>query len=119
MNQALHSATVAFFQLLHIVLDIYMWVVIAAAALIWLIAFKIVDKKSNGVKRASELLGKFTEPFLGPIRRILKPVGGFDLAPLVLLLIVFFVQSFVNHMQPYYEGYSSHYSYSSSSSSSW
>jgi YggT family protein len=98
MHHIFHSASAAFFELIHIVLDVYMWIVIATAVLIWLTAFKIVDKNNDGIKRAGELLGKLTEPFLRPIRRVLKPVSGFDLAPLALLFIVFFLQAFVNHM---------------------
>jgi YggT family protein len=112
MDHVLSSAAADFFQLVHIVLDVYMWVVIASAVLIWLIAFKIVDKDNNGVKRAGELLDKLTEPFLRPIRRVLKPVSGFDLAPLALLFIVFFLQSFVSHMHMHY--YTTYYSSSSS-----
>ena len=101
MNHVFNSAAAAFFHLLHIVLDVYMWVVIATAALIWLAAFKVVDKDNNGVRRVGELLNKLTEPVLRPIRRVLKPVGGFDLAPLVLLFIVFFLQSLVSHTHFY------------------
>ena len=48
MNHVLNSAATAFFQLIHIVLDVYMWVVIASAVLIWLTAFKVIDKDKRG-----------------------------------------------------------------------
>jgi len=102
MSHILNSAAAAFFQLLAIVIEVYLWVVIASAALIWLSAFKIIDKEDDRVKRVGVLLEKLTEPVLRPIRRVLKPIGDFDLAPLGLLFIVFFLQSFIGHMQMHY-----------------
>jgi YggT family protein len=98
-------------QLIDLALEIYMWIVIAAAALIWLTAFKVIDKDkdSDGLKRARELLGKLTEPVFAPIRRVLKPVNGFDLAPVVVLVIIYILRSFladvyVSNGVPHYNG---------------
>ena len=84
-----------FIRLIDLALEIYMWVVIAAAILAWLTANKVIDNTNDGVKRVGELLGKLTEPLLSPIRRALKPVKGFDLSPVVVVIIIFFVRSFL------------------------
>ena len=84
-----------FIQLIDLVLEIYMWVVIAAAALAWLAANKVIDKNNDGVKRLGDLLGKITEPVLQPIRSVLKPVKGFDLAPVAVVIVIFVLRSFL------------------------
>ena len=75
-----------------IVLNLYVWLLIAAAVLSWLIAFNVVNPYNSFVRSVSEFLYRITEPLLGPIRNILPNLGGIDLSPMVLILIIFFIQ---------------------------
>ena len=70
------------------VIDLYFWVIIAAAILSWLVAFNVLNTRSDGVRRFVTALERMTDPLYRPIRRILPDFGGIDFSPLVVLLII-------------------------------
>ena len=59
-----------------IVLDLYVWLLIAAAILSWLIAFNVVNTRNQFVAAVSEFLYRITEPVLRPIRSFIPALGG-------------------------------------------
>ena len=73
-------------------LDIYTWLLIISAVLSWLIAFNVLNTRNQFVATVWDMLYKITEPVLRPIRNRLPNMGGIDLSPIVLLLLIFFVQ---------------------------
>lgn len=73
-------------------LDIYSWVVIAAVVVSWLIAFGVINMYNNFVRSAVRLLDTLTEPVFGLVRRVIPPIAGLDLAPLVVLFGIWFLQ---------------------------
>jgi len=73
-------------------IDIYTWVLIASAIFSWLIAFNVVNYHNRIVAFIGDLLYKMTEPLLRPIRNIVPAMGGLDLSPLILILLLWFVQ---------------------------
>jgi YggT family protein len=79
-------------QVLLVAIDIYIWVVIFAAILSWLVAFKVVNTSNRVVYMIGDFLYRITEPALRPIRRILPNLGGMDISPIVLILALYFVQ---------------------------
>ncbi|MHA7775969.1 YggT family protein [Roseibium sp. M-1] len=76
-------------------LYLYSLVIIAAAIFSWLYAFNIVNSSNQVVNTIGRFLYNLTEPALRPIRRILPDLGGVDISPVVLLLIIWFLQSFI------------------------
>ncbi|MGN6550468.1 MAG: YggT family protein [Pararhizobium sp.] len=86
---------IALFQTIDLALSIYTWIIIASAIFSWLYAFNVVNSRNQFVGMIGEFLYKATEPALRPIRRILPDLGGLDISPIVLLLVIFFVRSFM------------------------
>jgi YggT family protein len=85
-----------------IVLQLYTWVVIAAVAVSWLIAFNVINTRNEIVAAIVNIIYQLTEPLLAPIRRMLPNLGGLDLSPLVLLLLVFLIQRIIAYyIYPY------------------
>ncbi|QDM15029.1 YggT family protein [Tardiphaga sp. vice278] len=80
-----------------IVLDLYVWLLIASAILSWLIAFNVVNTRNQFVSAIAEFLFRITEPVLGPIRRTLPSLGGLDISPIVLILIIMFLQRVITY----------------------
>jgi YggT family protein len=76
-------------------LTIYVWILIAAAVLSWLIAFNVVNPYNQVVRTIGEFLYRITEPVLRPIRNLLPNLGGIDISPVIVILIIFFIQSVV------------------------
>lgn len=77
------------------VLEIYKWIVIAQAVLSWLITFNVINTYNNFVNSLSTILYRLTEPVLRPIRRYMPDLGGVDISPIVLLVIIFFLQRLI------------------------
>lgn len=77
------------------VLQLYIYVLIAAAVLSWLIAFNVVNTRNQFVAGLLQLLYAITEPVLRPIRNILPNLGGIDISPVVVILIIIFIQSVI------------------------
>lgn len=84
---------IALFQTIDLALSIYTWIIIASAVFSWLYAFNVVNSNNRFVGMIGEFLYKATEPALRPLRRILPDLGGLDISPIVLLLIIFFIRS--------------------------
>jgi YggT family protein len=82
----------AVLDILYIVLDLYVWLLIAAAILSWLVAFNVVNTRNQFVSAVVEFLYRITEPLLAPIRNFLPNLGGIDISPIILILIIIFLQ---------------------------
>ena len=78
-----------------LILQIYIWLLIASAVLSWLIAFSVVNTRNQVVAMVSDFLFRITEPVLRPIRSVLPNLGGIDVSPVVLILIIFFLQNVI------------------------
>ena len=87
----------AVLEIVLIVLDLYVWLLIASAILSWLIAFNVVNTRNQFVSAIAEFLYRITEPVLGPIRRALPSLGGLDISPIVLILIIMFLQRVITY----------------------
>ena len=84
--------------LLIAVLDIYKWVVIAAVIVSWLTTFNVINSQNNFVRSLLRALYALTEPVFRPIRRILPPMGGLDLSPIIVFLIIWFLQYTIQYV---------------------
>jgi YggT family protein len=82
-------------QFISYLLTIYVYIVIAMAILSWLIAFNVVNTRNQIVHMVAELLYRLTEPVLRPIRSLLPNMGGIDISPIILFLIILFIQSVI------------------------
>lgn len=78
------------FELLDVLVSLALIVLIANAVLSWLIAFDIVDRRNQLISTLWTFTQRLSDPLLAPIRRIVPPIGGIDLAPLILALVLIF-----------------------------
>lgn len=82
----------ALFRTIDFALDIYTWIIIASAVFSWLYAFNIVNARNPFVASVGDFLYKVTEPALKPIRRLLPDLGGIDISPIILFIIIYFIR---------------------------
>jgi YggT family protein len=73
-------------------LTIYMWLVILAVLLSWLVAFGVLNTKNKMVYKFMVLLHKITDPLMKELRRIIPPVAGMDLTPIVVIFGIQIIQ---------------------------
>ena len=85
----------ALLDVILLVLQIYIWLLIAAAVLSWLIAFSVLNTRNQLVAMVGDFLYRLTEPALRPIRSLLPNLGGIDISPVILILIIFFLQNVI------------------------
>ena len=74
------------------VLNIYWWIMLATIIVSWLTAFNIINYSNPAVRQITQVLYTLTEPILGPIRRILPSISGLDFSPIVVFLLIQFLE---------------------------
>ncbi len=85
----------AVLDIILLVLQIYIWLLIAAAVLSWLVAFNVVNTRNQVVAMIGDFLYRATEPLLRPIRQMLPNLGGLDVSPVILILIILFLENVI------------------------
>ena len=86
------------FGLIDIVLGLFVWLMILAVIMSWLISFNVVNTTNRVVAIIADFLYRITEPVLRPIRRLLPNFGGLDISPIVLLLVVWFIRDVLRRL---------------------
>jgi YggT family protein len=79
-------------SIITMVLQWLIWALVIWAVLSWLIAFNVINMQNGFVRGVVNGLDRFFNPMLRPIRKILPDMGGIDLAPMVLILLIILVQ---------------------------
>jgi YggT family protein len=87
----------ALLWLINTLIEIYIWLLIGQAVLSWLLAFGIVNRYNRVVAMLGDMLWRLTEPALRPIRSFLPDLGGIDISPVILILILWFLQRLLIH----------------------
>jgi YggT family protein len=83
---------VELFSFISFLLTLYIYILVAAAVMSWLIAFNVVNPRNQLVSTVGEFLYRITEPVLRPIRNVLPSFGGLDISPLIVIIIIWFIQ---------------------------
>ncbi|HEX5319174.1 MAG TPA: YggT family protein [Stellaceae bacterium] len=78
--------------LINTLITIYIWLLIAQAVLSWLLAFGVINRYNRAVAVAGDFLYRITEPALRPIRSFLPNFGGVDISPIILILVLLFIE---------------------------
>ena len=84
-----------FLWLIDTIITLYIWILIAAAVLSWLIAFNVVNTRNPVVAAIGDFLYRVTEPALRPIRSVLPNLGGIDISPVILILGLLFLRNLI------------------------
>ncbi|MFY9692899.1 MAG: YggT family protein [Xanthobacteraceae bacterium] len=82
----------ALFLVIDLALQLYVWIVIAMAIFSWLVAFNVVNTRNHVVAMIGDFLYRITEPALRPIRNFMPNLGGIDISPVILFLIIVFIR---------------------------
>ena len=82
----------ALFRTIDFALAIYIWFIIASAVFSWLYAFNVVNSRNLLVASIGQFLFRVTEPALRPIRRFMPDLGGIDISPIILFIIIYFIR---------------------------
>lgn len=83
------------FYFVNPVLTLLVILLLISVVLSWLIAFNVVNARNELVSMVWRFCTALTEPLLRPIRSVIPSLGGMDLSPLILLLVIYFVQNYI------------------------
>ena len=83
----------AILQTLSFILNIVWWIFLIMIIMSWLISFNVINTRNQFVSSVWRVLNQITEPILKPIRRVVPAMGGLDLSPLIVFVIIFFLQN--------------------------
>lgn len=75
--------------------SLYIWILFFSVIASWLINFNVINTSNRVVYMIVDALYKLTEPALRPIRRLLPNMGGLDLSPVVLILLLYFIRDLI------------------------
>ena len=85
----------ALLQTLSLILSIVWWIFLIMIIMSWLINFNVINTRNQFVDAVWRIVNQITDPILRPIRRIIPPMGGFDLSPIIVFVIIFFLQNWI------------------------
>ena len=83
---------IAIFYIVLQILKLYSYVVVANVVISWLIAFNVLNTGNRFVYAILELTYRLTDPILVKIRRFLPNLGSLDISPIILLLLIWFIE---------------------------
>ena len=86
---------IAVLNLIDNVVSLYIWILFFSVIASWLINFNVINTSNRVVYMIVDALYKLTEPALRPIRRLLPNMGGLDLSPVVLILLLYFIRDLI------------------------
>ena len=96
VNNELETGMLAVIATLNFIINIAWFLVIASAIFSWLYAFNVINVNNNAINMIGRSLYQLTEPLYRPIRNVLPNMGGVDLSPLVVLVILYFLWYLLN-----------------------
>lgn len=82
-------------QIADLLLSVLMWIIVVQAILSWLVAFNVINTYNDFVRQLLFALHRITEPLYRPVRRIMPDFGALDLAPMVVLLLIYILRNII------------------------
>jgi YggT family protein len=77
------------------IINLYIYVILAAVIASWLIAFNVVNIRNEAVRAIVRVIDALTDPVFRLVRRVIPPIGGLDLSPMIVLLALWAIQYFL------------------------
>ena len=78
-------------------LELLVWAIIISAILSWLVAFDVINLRNRFVYNVSRFLDAVTRPVLAPFQRLIPSLGGVDISPIIVILIL---QGVIRYLLP-------------------
>lgn len=86
------AVIISLFQVIDVVLNLFVWALIISIVMSWLVHFNVINPHNQFVSMVGTFLYKLTEPVLAPIRRVMPDLGGIDISPIIVVLIIMFIR---------------------------
>ena len=81
--------------LLYHLIELYTWVLIIGVIMSWLTTFNVINLSNQFVRMICDVVTRLTEPLLSRIRAMLPDLGGVDISPVILILLLWFAKDVI------------------------
>jgi YggT family protein len=85
------------YYIVNALLELLVWAIIISAILSWLVAFDVINLRNRFVYNVSRFLDAVTRPVLAPVQRFVPPLGGVDISPIIVILVL---QGIIKYLLP-------------------
>ncbi len=82
-------------QLLTTVINIVIFLIFAQIVVFWLVAFEVLKVNNFQARHLVETMNRFAEKLYRPVRRVIPPIAGIDLSPVVVIIGLQLLQSII------------------------
>lgn len=76
------------FTIVQALIQLFIWAVIISAVMSWLVAFNVINLRNAFVYNVARFLDAVTQPVLRPVQRVIPPLGGMDISPIIVILVL-------------------------------
>ena len=83
------------FFIVNALLSLLVWAIIISAILSWLVAFDVINLRNRFVYSVAHFLDAVTRPVLRPFQRIIPSLGGVDISPIIVILVIYGIQGYL------------------------
>lgn len=94
----MNTILIPLLQVAHVALDIYKWIIIISVILSWLVAFNVINPHNQFIRTVGGALHQMVEPVLRRIRRVVPMFGNVDVSPIILILLILFLQLVIGRL---------------------
>ena len=86
-------------DLLLLALQIYFWIIIATVVVSWLVVFDVLNTRNKWVFKLCNFLNQITNPLIVRLRKVVPPLGGVDLTPMIVIFGIYILQNILIHLK--------------------
>ena len=90
------------FFIVSALLQLLVWAIIIGAVMSWLVAFDVINMRNRFVNSVSRFLDAITSPVMRPVQRIVPTLGGVDISPIIVILLI---QGTLSYLLPALESF--------------
>jgi YggT family protein len=90
------------FSLISALVQMLIWAIIINAIMSWLVAFDVINLRNRFVSQVAHFLDAVTRPVMRPVQRVIPPLGGIDISPIIVILVLSLVSSKLLNPLKYY-----------------
>lgn len=77
------------------ILTLFLIVMVVRIVLSWLLAFQVVNPRNQFVWQVNRTAQALTDPVMRPVQRVIPPMGGMDVSPIVIFLLIYVIQMYL------------------------
>ncbi|HLY79905.1 MAG TPA: YggT family protein [Caulobacteraceae bacterium] len=84
----MHALIDFLYIIVHLLIQAVIWLIVAWVIVSWLVNFDVINMRNRMANQVVRMLDQVTRPILKPVRRIIPPLGGLDISPMIVVIVL-------------------------------